>query len=700
MQPMTRYCTALLWLGLLMPLISAHATEARQVTEQGDPRPGTLPLSDLVLESVHVYGQGSPLTQPGLAAARDRLAERPGGTAVVDGDSYRDRRASTLTDALGYTAGVFVQPRFGSSEARLSIRGSGLQRTYHTRGIKLLQDGVPVSLADGSGDFEALELLSTRYIEVYRGANALEYGAANMGGAINFVSPTGYDADPQTIRVETGQFGYRRAQLAAGQVAGSLDGYASLSSFMQDGYRDHAEQENYRLFTNVGIRFSDTLDGRLYLTHVRNRSALPGNLHWAEFRQDPRQAAPGHLAGDQRRDFRLTRLAGKLGWQPAPGHELTAAIHLSDKSLDHPIYQVLMHETLDTGIDLRYRLDQFVAGHRNVLTMGLAAGRGTTDDKRYENRGGHRGTKRSDADQVASNLEGFIDNRFYITDQLAASAGLQFSRARRKSTDRLRTVDDLSYRINYTGTSPKVGLIYEPVEFLRLFTNLSRSHEPPSFGELAGGSQISLVDAQRATTLEAGARLQRDDLTIDLALYHARVKNELLSLNDANGYPLGTVNANRTIHQGLELATAWQAHSRLLITGNVLWNDFRFDDDHLYGNNRLAGVPPQQWRLEIKWSVLGEQLYLAPNLEWTPQAPYVDHANRLSADRYAILGLRIGGQIGSEWSWFIDGRNLTGRRYIATTDVVADSEGRDGAYFLPGDGRALYAGFEWRPTLR
>lgn len=95
---------------------------------------------------------------------------------------------------MGYSPGVFVQPRFGSGEARLSIRGSGLQRTFHLRGIELLQDGVPVNQADGGGDFQAIEPLSTRYIEVYRGANALTYGAATLGGSINFVSATGLDA--------------------------------------------------------------------------------------------------------------------------------------------------------------------------------------------------------------------------------------------------------------------------------------------------------------------------------------------------------------------------------------------------------------------------------------------------------------------------------------------------------------------------
>lgn len=94
---------------------------------------------------------------------------------------------------LDFAPGVLIQSRFGAEEARLSIRGSGIQRTFHGRGLWLMQDGMPLNLADGGFDMQAVEPLSANHIEVYRGANALQvYGAATLGGAINFISNTGY----------------------------------------------------------------------------------------------------------------------------------------------------------------------------------------------------------------------------------------------------------------------------------------------------------------------------------------------------------------------------------------------------------------------------------------------------------------------------------------------------------------------------
>ncbi|MDO9320019.1 MAG: Plug domain-containing protein, partial [Pseudomonas sp.] len=105
--------------------------------------------------------QPSDPTAPTQAEVRADFAKIPGGASVVDSESYKTGRSSTPQDTLGLATGVFVQPRFGAEESRLSIRGSGLNRTYHGRGLLLMQDGAPINLADGSFDFQTLEPLAT-----------------------------------------------------------------------------------------------------------------------------------------------------------------------------------------------------------------------------------------------------------------------------------------------------------------------------------------------------------------------------------------------------------------------------------------------------------------------------------------------------------------------------------------------------------
>jgi outer membrane receptor protein involved in Fe transport len=73
---------------------------------------------------------------------------------------------------------------------------------------------MPVNFADGSGDFYQIDPIYFRSIEVFKGGNALIFGTSTLGGAVNFVSPTGYTAlVPDIVRVDGGSFGTIRGQV-------------------------------------------------------------------------------------------------------------------------------------------------------------------------------------------------------------------------------------------------------------------------------------------------------------------------------------------------------------------------------------------------------------------------------------------------------------------------------------------------------
>uniref|UniRef100_UPI003784DD8F TonB-dependent receptor plug domain-containing protein n=1 Tax=Prosthecobacter sp. TaxID=1965333 RepID=UPI003784DD8F len=244
------------------------------------------------LNEVVITAQKSPsLTIPSVEEKKEQLAKTiPGGAGVVDAEEYKRGRASTLKDALDFAPGVLIQSRFGAEESRLSIRGSGIQRTFHGRGLWLMQDGVPLNLADGGFDMQAVEPLTSNYIEVYRGANALQYGGTTLGGAINFISNTGHTASPFQARFEIGSFNTRRAQISSGFVSGDTDVYASITASHSDGFRDWSEQESLRIFANIGTKLSANLENRFFITWVDSKSQLPGSLTKAQFEASPQQA--------------------------------------------------------------------------------------------------------------------------------------------------------------------------------------------------------------------------------------------------------------------------------------------------------------------------------------------------------------------------------------------------------------------------
>lgn len=641
------------------------------------------------------------LTLPSIHTARKRIATVPGGANVVDGDSYREGRVSTLNDALSYSPGVFSASRFGAEEARLSIRGSGLQRTFHLRGVKLMQDGVPLNLADGSGDFQAVEPLQTRYIEVFRGANALQHGSSTLGGAINYVSVNGYDNWPFLARAEAGSFGYLRSQVTGGGVHGNMDWIATYSTFNQDGFRHHAVQKAQRATANAGYKLTPDLETRFYFSFANSDSQLPGNITKAQMQSDPRQANAANLTGDQKRDIDWARWSNKTVWRLGEGRFEFAAYY-NDKTLFHPIFQVISQANKDYGAELRWVSEAKWFGRRNVFTAGFQPSRGTIRDDRHVNVNGHRGALLNAFDQVASGRELYVENQHYFLARTALVLGVQHTSTRRRSNDLFVPAGQAneSFDLRYRGTSPKLGLRHELTGAVQLFANLSGSYEPPSFGELAGGLFPNLSRAQKGTTLEIGGRGTLRDLSWDVAFYDARLKDELLttSVIPAGNNPAPspqTVNVPRTVHRGLELGTSGRFLKSFEWRQSLFVQRFRFQGDPVFGNNVLPGLPKTLLKAELvhRW---GNGVYAGVSVESSPNRYPIDMANTFYADPYTVWGAKVGQKISAHWSWFLEGRNLGDKKYASTTGVTRTQLGLDGAQFLPGDGRSAYFGLEYK----
>ena len=305
-------------------------------------------------------------------------------------------------------------------------------------------------------------------------------------------------------------------------------------------------------------------------------------------------------------------------------------------------------------------------------------------------------------DQVARNAELYVENRHYALEKTALVLGVQASRNRRKSNDLFIPVGqgDESFDAGYAGTSPKLGLLHELTPQIQLFANVSKSYEPPSFSELTGGQRPNINKAQKGVSYEIGSRGALKDLSWDVALYRSELRDELLQTQvfiagNAGAAAPQTVNVARTVHQGLELGTSGRFLKDFEWRQSLVINQFRFDGDPTFGDNTLPGLPRTLFKGEVLYRA-AHGLYGGVNLAWSPQSFYIDMANTFSADAYAVWGAKIGQRINASWSWFVEGRNLSDRKYAADTGVTRNQTGLDGAQFLPGDGRSIYGGVEWR----
>lgn len=641
------------------------------------------------LPQVTVTTKAQPsLTVLTNSQAKAELNQTPGGVAVVEADSFKNRYTLNLSDTLTYVPGVYTQKRFGE-EVRISIRGSGLSRGFHMRGIELLQDGVPFNLADGSADFQEADTLAFERLEVFKGSNALKFGSSTLGGAVNMISKNGKTNPGDQVRLEVGSFDTKRFNVQSGRDFGNSDMFISLTGTSSSGYRQHSKQENLKLNSNFGKKIGDAAETRFYLSANSIDQELPGSLSRSDALNNPTKADPSAISADQKRDIRSVRLSNKTTVILDSGDKVDFGGFFNVKDLFHPITPfvgVIDQKSLDYGAFAQRSGEYNLADHRNTFLLGVRTHLGKTDAKVFQNINGSKGKLTSSSDQISENATLYGENHFFLTKKLSLITGAQLAWSKRRENNFLNSSEsDASI---YRSFNPKLGTLYEANKDLQFFANISKSHEPPTFSELTQNGTVGFIplNMQKAWTAEIGTRGNRGFVDWDLSLYRSWIKDEMLQYTVGSGIPASTFNAQDTTHQGIELGLNFKIADHLKLNNAYTLSDYRFDKDRQYGNNIIAGQPRHFLRSELRYDKTS--WFFAPNIEVASNAQ-VDFANTVKSPGYTILGFSGGYNFNQTISFFLDGRNLLNKNYIATFSTATSGAG---TVFYPGDGRAFYAG--------
>ncbi|WP_257538708.1 TonB-dependent receptor domain-containing protein [Sphingobium sp. CFD-1] len=627
---------------------------------------------------------------PIIEEAAAKVARTPGGVDVIAAEDYQDKLAVSLRDALSFSPGVYTQPRFGQ-EVRISIRGSGLSRGYHMRGLTLLQDGIPINSADDNGDFQELDPQIFQHIEVYRGANALRLGGSTLGGAINAVAPTGRNAPGIDMRIDGGSFDTVRGKLGYGYADDRADAWAAITADRSDGDRDHGRRKALRFNGNVGFRLSDTVETRFYASAQSIRQKLSGALTEGDALDHP---AKGNSTGDQARNIDSIRLQNRTTVQIDGGRIAFGAFY-NAKELYHPIYQVIDQNSEDRGVFASLDWAGDLGGLPVELTLGSQARFGRTVAKQFDNISGKRAAPTAYAIQKAQTINSYGELRVAPVTDLWLIAGGLYTHGARKIDNRF--LPERSGKADFDTFAPKFGLLYAPASAVQVYANYSRSVELPGFGELSqtplgGAPGFTPVGAQKAWTAEIGTRGRIGIAAWDISLYRATLKGEMLQFVLDPDVPPFTFNADRTRHQGIEAGLDLTLAPWATLRQMYQYSDFRFRHDATYGDNRLPVVPRHFYRAELRLGT--DRASISPSVEWAPQGAWVDYANTKKVDGYAMLNLSAQAQVSDGVTLFLDARNLTQKRAIGDISAVVQYMGQ--ASFYPLERRAFYGGIRAR----
>lgn len=735
---------------IITPLTIAMllCTTTGQVCFAQSATPGaTMTLDPINVESSQNVSSGS---------LRERLNALPGGVGLITANEMPETANLTLSKALSSVPGVVVQDFFGGNDQpRVQIRGSGLQQNPVERGILVLQNGLPINRADGSYIVGFANPQQADSIEVYRGYMANRLGATVLGGAINFASPTGSNSPGTKAVISGGSFGQFNFGGQAGGKKDNVDALIQADISRRDGFRDYNESQRISVNGNIGVELSENVTTRFFAGYTDLGFDVAGPLTKAMMEGNPRQVATGptfippstsinpgpNVVRDKPRREASQFLIGSRTTATFDAHIYDVALGYTytDDMFRFPISSGVRTTTGGdfTGL-VRYAYKPDAASLLPLFESTAQYTIGSADRGNYINQGGRTGAKFGESELDATTLSLYSGLNLPVWQSVFLSPAISYAYATRdnKDTYNLATRPTIAYNPanptmllpngavptvstnynrTYSGWNPSLGLSYRPDSNQTIFAAVSRSFEPPTHDDLLAtinGTPNSSagrpapgnpglvsaafltpnLKAQTATTIEGGWRGQRNVFSWDAVVYYSWVNNELLSLRDATGASIGAINADKTTHFGIELGGGAKLTEQLTTRVAYTYQDFRFKDDPVRGNNRLAGAPRHlinamlQFQATDAWRLQGA-------VRWSPDKTPVDNMNTLFADPYAVVDVRTEYKLNQHFTLFAEVTNLFNETYASST-LIVDVARPDQAAFLPGDGRGYYGGIK------
>src|SRR6266567_3697597 len=176
--------------------------------------------------------------------AHRSLLRLPFAVTAQTPDSMRPgQRHLSLDETLWLIPGLSVSNRNNpSQDPRISIRGFGARSAFGVRGIRVLRDGIPLTLPDGQTPVDYLDLESVGRIEVMRGSASSLYGNAG-GGVVDLRTSDPFPGPVSAAaKLSRGAFGSSRLVAKASGTARDLGYQANVARTESDGYRDYSRQ--------------------------------------------------------------------------------------------------------------------------------------------------------------------------------------------------------------------------------------------------------------------------------------------------------------------------------------------------------------------------------------------------------------------------------------------------------------------------
>jgi iron complex outermembrane receptor protein len=645
------------------------------------------------LDTLHV-----PVTRSSVSTARV-----PVSVSLIGRERIQDARATIgLDEALAGVPGLIVDNRQNFSlGSRIVIRGLGARAAFGVRGVRMLVDGIPLTMPDGQTNLNNVDLGSAGAIHVLRGPASALFGNA-AGGVIAVETEPAPGARSAEVRVTAGDQGRSsltrmwKAQAKVAETVGAFDYLASVSRMHADGYRDHARARQTLLNARAGYSASAATRVTLVVNVADMPVAdSPGTLPIDSARSTPHMAWAGNVATGSGESMRQGQIGLRLQHAGRVSRTDVSAYVLR-RTLENPLPFGVVIDLGRTASGIRALHERGFGAVAVIAGTDVEAQR---DDRlEFDNvRGAPSGEPRRDQEDRVASIGPFAQARIDL-GRAGLTLGARYDAVRFETIDRRDVVPDESGERTLHAPSVMAGLTFA-LPPATLFANVATAFQTPTTTELLnappapgepccpGGFNTDL-EPQRMLSTEVGVRGSiAERWSFEAAAYLMHVRDALVQFQVAEAAGRDFFrNAGRTRNRGIELATSAAITRTVTLSGAYTLTDVRFrddgSDDDAFEGNRVPGITPHRVFAAATWSPGATTI--TAELQHNA-AQYADDANTAENPAYTLLDARAQTAlaIGTvELAPFVALNNLFDTNYFGSLTVNAFG----GRYYEPAPG--------------
>ena len=600
----------------------------------------------------------------------------------------------TLSEALTGIPGVNASgdTRFDS----VNIRGFSASNDFYLDGFR---DDMQYTR----------DLGNIERVEVLKGPAAVLYGRGSTGGIINRVSKKPQKGQESSVSALVGSFDTRRVAADLNAEAGErVQLRLNLAQEDKDSFRNDVTSKRTLLAPSANWEISDKLNWLVqYERNAHDRTpdrGIPG------VNGRPADVPKEYVYSDTRRDFiddvaQSTR--SRLSWDLNDQWQLRQQLGYStlDSQFDNTYVtsvkgdqvtrarwqQDLKANSLISNTEAEGQLQTGPVEHR--LLIGFEQNWQERTPKLYQNASPIPAGNLYDPGSLptydgAMKLSSDANHKvrgygLYLQDQLSLGDWHLVGGLRRDDFTVTSRRNDLNKEetLSVTSLSPRLGLVWNPLEDHAFYTSYSKTFTPVG-GELIGitpGDKNNSLDPQNTRLYEGGVKSDWLDgrLATTLSLYRLEMYNKR-SKDPLDPTKVTLTGLQRT--DGIELSTRAQLTDELYLRGGIAIQDaeqVKADAD-LQGK-RPMNVSRQNGQLFAGYES-GQQGWFGETGVTAVGDRFADNANTTTLPGYARFDARAGYRW-QQWEAQLSAENLTDHDYFVSATSASQ--------ILPGTPRQL-----------